>query len=231
MPENPSINTPVPEVATPCKSKKSIFIYAVLILAMVLGIAGTYLVQQSRISALDKQYKQEKLALEERAAKLDAELTVATTELNSLKSPPPPAACDNGTVFENIEGRYKVCMPLGWVQDTEQNNPGEVVFVPESDKDKNFIYLRYSKDILESALSKYSSDVFVDSADREFTVAGVKGVQVFGSVPVNMKRGITVFTKNAVTHEIVLDNVADSTYEDTVSAYKNMVSSIEFLEQ
>jgi hypothetical protein len=81
---------------------------------------------------------------------------------------------------------------------------------------------------MENALRKYSSDVYVDTTNRNYSIGGVEAIQVTGTVKPDKKRAITVFSSNAVTCEVVLENNEDASYSQNLPLFKTIVESFVF---
>lgn len=200
---------------------------AVLILATNTLV---FLFQQNSINSKDGQIKELNARVNELENDLDttkSELDSTKSQLSQLLSPPMPPYCEDGEVYENLAHKYKVCVPGGWAKDSRNT---EVVIVKQIGSEKNVITITMSTKSIEDALKKYTSDVYVDDTNRDYNVDGVDAIQVSGTVPPDLKRAITVFTKNATTFEIFLENNDDATYTENLKQYKEFVESFKFLD-
>ena len=191
---------------------------------------GVYYWQQTVMKDLTKQHLQEKTDLQDKTDALEGNIDKLTNELDEIKNPFVPEYCTKGTLYENSENNYRVCIPSGWIKAPTDEGSDRVEFIPKTGKGENYFYIALSTDILDDALKKYSKDMYVDSGNREYAVAGTEGYQFFGKVLPDMKRGITVFPGDSITFEIAMENSNDASYNSNVESYKSLVKSFEFTE-
>lgn len=210
----------VSELEKPDKKPQNTYSVFVIIFLIVLGLSnfGTYFWQKSIVDQKEKQIDE-----------LNSELTQTKNELELIKNPPIPPYCEKGEKYVNTPLKYRVCLQGNLVKDPEETG-GEDHFFLGTHATGNSIFIKTSTDYIENALNKYTKDVFVDDVDRYYKVEGIAAIQVSGSVKPGRKRAITVFTKDAVTYEISLENAEDATYTENLDIYKEFVESFTFLD-
>ncbi len=142
-----------------------------------------------------------------------------------------PVYCEGGRIYENLSYNYKICLPANWIKNPKSAGDERVLFNLSEGKTNNFILINVSSDYIENALQKYTKNVYVDVANRNYQVDGVEAIQVSGSVKPAKKRAITVFTKDSITYEISLENDEDATYTGNLETYKKIVESFKFTTQ
>lgn len=212
-------NTQTVQKEVNVKNRKPLLIIIISFLLISLSI-GVYLWQQNIVNKKDQEIKT-----------LSNKIVEINKELENIKNPPISPYCSDGVIFENSSYKYKVCLIDGWKKSPTSSGDENVIINQGEQFNSNYIAIKVSTDFIENALQKYTKDVYVDVADRNYTVDGVEAIQVSGTVKPDKKRAITVLTKDSVTYEVLLENTEDSSYTGNILTYKKIVDSIKFENQ
>ncbi len=120
-------------------------------------------------------------------------------------------------------GGYSLCAPNTW-------NVVSVAGNTTLDLGQgNTITIATSSLLLEDSLRKYSSDVFVDTVNREMRILDRAAIEMTGSVGSNSgaKRAATMFTIGGTTYEIILNNQRNASYDENLIEYRALVKNFD----
>ena len=226
--------TPSIENKKTAKSHK-IFIYIILIAVLIifLGILAyinlfTGKSQEKEPTATSSATKTEKVEIED----------VAPANKNQEAKTPVVTYCTDGSIFENKQQGYKVCLIKGWYTSEFDPTSKSVGFdsnpIPEASEYGGLVVVNVSSKTVEEVVTEVNNNL-ENETSSSLTVNGTSGTQVSGNIPADSfyyageKEIESIFSKFNRTYEVTMITPLDKLAANQ-AIYNDFLAGWRFLE-